>query len=343
MTTEPTLLVTGGAGYIGSHVVLALLAAGRRVVVLDDLSTGDERLLAPGIEAFHHVDVGDVAAVRHILEDHDIGTVLHFAGAIINMASIVDPIGYYARNTGATLGLLQAMEATGRRRIVFSSTAAVYGDAALQPVPETAPVEPLAPYGASKAMVERILTDAQKAGKLEAVCLRYFNVAGADEAGRSGQLGGPPTHLIRLALEVAVGRREILEIFGTDFPTPDGTTIRDYIHVSDLADAHLAAVDYLEAGRCAGEKPSFFNCGYGEGLSVLDVIEEVRRVSGHPMPTRKAPARDGDAPRLICDSRRAREILGWQPRIGGQGSRAALEVMIRSALAWQSRMAPVEQ
>jgi UDP-glucose 4-epimerase len=323
---QHSALVTGGAGYIGSHVAWALLDAGWRVVVLDDLSTG-RRSLTPPTAKFIQGSVGDAALLRRILRDEHIDAVLHFAGSVVVEDSVAQPIAYYRNNLGNSVELIESCLTCGIKRLVFSSTAAVYGDPDNVPVSETARTRPFNPYGQSKLMVEQVLRDVDRAHQFPHVALRYFNVAGADPAGRSGQSTLKATHLIKVACEVAVGARPAMEIFGTDYGTPDGTAIRDYIHVTDLADAHLRALDYLLEG---GESITL-NCGYGHGFSVREVLKVMEEVAGRPIPARPAPRRPGDSPKLVADSRALHERFRWQPRYND------LKKITASALAWERR------
>jgi len=322
-----TVLVTGGAGYIGSHMVHALVDAGRRVVVLDDLSTGF-RWALPRQARLIVGDIGDQMLVEKLIAEHEVTAILHFAGSIVVPESIRDPLGYYLNNTVKTRAVLAAAVAAGVGRFVFSSTAAVYGTPAVCPVTEDAPTLPLNPYGASKLMSERMLADTAAAHDFRFVALRYFNVAGADPAGRTGLSTRGATHLLKIACETALGRRPVMEVFGTDYPTADGTGVRDYIHVSDLVAAHLLALQHLEGGGESG----VFNCGYGRGFSVLEVIEAVRRVSGHDFPVVYGPRRPGDAAMVIADSRRLADTFGWRPRYD------RLETIVAHALAWEDRL-----
>ena len=310
MVTEAgPVLVTGGAGYIGSHAVWALVDAGRDVLVLDDLSYGRREALPPGVELVVG-SVGDRNLVERLLAEHGVSTVLHFAGSVLVGQSVSDPLGYYANNTVNSHALLQACIAVGVKNFIFSSTAAVYGMPETQPIAETAPTKPINPYGASKLMTEMMLRDTSAAHGLSHVILRYFNVAGADAQGRTGERRPVATHLINVATQLALGKRNLMEIFGEDYDTPDGTCIRDYIHVSDLADAHLKAVEHLERG---GESLTL-NCGYGRGASVREVLSQVEAVAGHELAIRPAPRRPGDPPRLVAAAGRIRDRLGWQPR-----------------------------
>jgi UDP-glucose 4-epimerase len=329
---QHTALVTGGAGYIGSHVALALLDAGWRVVVLDDLSTGHRFLTAPAAK-FVQGNVGDTALLARILRNEGIEAVLHFAGSIVVEDSVAQPIAYYRNNLENSIALIEACLTCGIKRLVFSSTAAVYGDPETVPVTESAPTRPLNPYGQSKLMVEQVLRDVDRAHRFPHVALRYFNVAGADPAGRSGQAMLRATHLIKVACEVAVGVRPGMEIFGTDYDTPDGTAIRDYIHVSDLADAHLRALEHLLEG---GESLTL-NCGYGHGFSVRDVLKVMEEVAGGPIAARPAPRRAGDSPKLVADSRALQERFRWQPRYND------LKKITASALAWERRVRQLDK
>lgn len=318
------ILVTGGAGYIGSQMVLALLAAGETPVVLDNLATGfaeavpDEAVLVVG-------DIADGDTVRAIIRDHRVDTVIHFAGSLLVADSVVDPLNYYQNNTAATIGLIQTAINAGVDKFVFSSTAAVYGAPLDNPIREEAPARPVSPYGSSKAMSEAVLVDCEKAYGLRSVSLRYFNVAGADPSTLNGPRTSDPTHLIRVACQVALGYRPLISVFGTDYPTPDGTCIRDYIHVSDLVGAHMSALAYLRQGA----KSIALNCGYGRGYSVLDVIDAVRRISGRDLPVQFSQRRPGDPPILIADVTQIRDVLGWEPQF------ANLDVIVSHALAWE--------
>jgi UDP-glucose 4-epimerase len=324
--TDRTALVTGGAGYIGSHVAWALADAGWRVIVLDDLSTG-RRALVPPVAAFVEGNAGDGRLIGELLRRERVSAVLHFAGSIVVPESVTDPISYYRNNLCGSIELVEACIASGVKRFVFSSTAAVYGDPEHVPIPEDAPARPLNPYGQSKLMVEQVLKDCDRAHRFPHVALRYFNVAGADPAGRTGQAGPKATHLIKVACEVAVGAREAMDIYGTDYDTPDGTCIRDYIHVSDLAEAHLKALDHLMAGG-----PSLtLNCGYGYGFSVREVLTMVEEVAGRRIPAREAPRRPGDSPRLVAEPGALKERLGWKP------GHEDLKTIVATALAWERR------
>jgi UDP-glucose 4-epimerase len=320
------VLVTGGAGYIGSHMVLALLDAGEEVVVVDDLSTGFRQAVGKPAKLVVG-DVADEALVTELVRGHGIESVIHFAAKIVVPESVADPLGYYLANTVKTRALLAALVRTGVKRFVFSSTAAVYGMPEENPVGEDAPLKPISPYGSSKVMSEWMLRDAAAAHGLGYVALRYFNVAGADPAGRSGQSTPNATHLIKVACECATGKRGGMQIFGTDYPTPDGTCIRDYIHVTDLAAAHLDALKHLRGGG----DTLVLNCGYGRGYSVREVIDTVKRVSGVDFPVSLAPPRAGDPAAIVARADRIRAELGWRPKLDD------LALIVRHALAWERK------
>jgi UDP-glucose 4-epimerase len=305
-----TILITGGAGYIGSHTVLAFLDAGETPVVIDNLSTGFDWLV-PETVPFHQLDIADREAVETVLRDNAVDTVIHFAGSTILPESIENPLKYYRNNTAGSLALVEAAVACGVRRFVFSSTAAVYGLPETVPVPETAPLSPRAPYGTSKLMTEQMLMDTSKAHGLAVTALRYFNVAGADPRGRAGQATRNATNLIKVACEAAAGTRTALTVYGTDYDTPDGTAIRDYIHVADLAEAHRLAVERMRRG--GGNLIA--NCGYGRGYSVLEVIKAVKAASGADFPVETGGRRPGDCPEVVADSSLARAELGWRPEL----------------------------
>ena len=327
--TKPTVLVTGGAGYIGSHAVLALTDAGWPVVVLDDLSTGFRWAVPDGVPLVEG-DVGDRATLDRLLADHDVGAAMHFAGSIIVPESVADPLKYYGNNTAASRTLIAALVAAGVRHLVFSSTAATYGTPARSPVAEGDPTAPINPYGRSKLMTEWMLADTAAAHPFNHAALRYFNVAGADPAGRSGQSTAGATHLIKVAAEAALGRRAGLVVYGTDYPTPDGTGVRDYIHVSDLAAAHVLALDALLA---APGESHVLNCGYGHGASVLEVLDAVDRVAGVTLDRRFEPRRPGDPAELVADASAIRERFGWQPKHDD------LDRIVAHALAWERSLA----
>jgi UDP-glucose 4-epimerase len=322
-----SVLVTGGAGYIGSHMVWELVDRGERVIVLDDLSTGFEWALPREAELVVG-DVGDRVLLDRLLPSRRIDTVMHFAGSIVVPESVADPLGYYLNNTVKSRELIAAAVGNGVRQFVFSSTAAVYGAPTVMPVAEDAPLDPMSPYGASKAMTERMLADGGIAYGLRSAILRYFNVAGADPSGRTGQSTRAATHLIKVAVEAATGQRDHVAVFGTDYDTPDGTGIRDFIHVTDLVRAHAAALDHLRGG---GES-LLLNCGYGRGYSVLEVLEAVQKVSGRTLDIRARARRAGDVPVMIAAADRIRATLAWQPAY------AAIDTMVAHALAWEEQL-----
>ena len=322
-----TVLVTGGAGYIGSHMVHELLGRGEQVVVLDNLTTGF-RFLVPASVPFVVGSTGDRDLVARTLRQHKIDAVIHFAASIVVPDSVRDPLGYYRNNTLNTCNLIDIAIANGVKHFIFSSTAAVYGNAERVPVREDDPKLPISPYGSSKLMSETMLRDAAFAHGLRYVVLRYFNVAGADPQGRTGQATPQATHLIKVACEAATGKRAKVDVFGTDYATPDGTGVRDYIHVSDLAAAHSAALGYLRDG---GESATF-NCGYGRGASVMEVIAAVKRASGVDFPVTLGPRREGDPAALIADASRIRATLPWTPRFQD------LDTIVRHAFAWERKL-----
>ncbi len=322
-----TILVTGGAGYIGSHMVHELVDAGERVVALDNLSTGF-RFLVAGSVPFVTGSTGDRALVAKTISQHGIDTIIHFAASIVVPDSVKDPLGYYRNNTLNTCNLLDVAIEAGIKRVIFSSTAAVYGNADAMPVREDAVTAPISPYGTSKLMSEIMLHDAGKAYGLRFVVLRYFNVAGADPKLRTGQSTPLATHLIKVACETALGKRAALSVYGTDYPTTDGTCIRDYIHVSDLARAHSAALAYLRRGGASAT----FNCGYGRGSSVFEVIAAVKRVGGVDFPVEIVGRRAGDPPALVANVDRIRATLDWHPQFQD------LDTIVAHALAWEKRL-----
>jgi UDP-glucose 4-epimerase len=326
-----TVLVTGGAGYIGSHMVYALLEAGERVVVLDNLSTGFAWAVAKGVPLVIG-DTGDQRLVGRIIAEHGITDIVHFAASIVVPDSVADPLGYYRNNTSNSRALIESAVRGGVKRFIFSSTAAVYGDPAVIPIGEDGPTCPMSPYGSSKLMTEIMLRDAGAAHGLDYVILRYFNVAGADPQNRTGQSTLGATHLIKVAIETALGKRAKIDVFGTDYPTPDGTCLRDYIHVTDLARAHTDALIHLRAGG----RPITLNCGYGHGFSVLQVIETVKRVSGVDFRVDFAPRRPGDPARIVAKSDRIRQELGWRPRFDD------LATIVRDALVWERTLPRTE-
>ena len=321
------ILVTGGAGYIGSHMVKLLTETGSEVTVLDDLSTGHAEAVRGA--QFVKGDIADVASTKSLLQKNRIEGVVHFAASSLVGESMADPLKYYRRNVGGTVALVQAMRDAGVARIVFSSTAAVYGDPVRTPIDEAHPKQPVNPYGASKLAMERMLSDCSTAYGIGAVVLRYFNAAGADPSGELGERHDPETHLIPLVLQAASGRRASISVFGLDWPTRDGTCVRDYIHVNDLCDAHLRALDWLAKGG----RYDVFNLGNGDGATVLEVIEAARRVTGKPIKVDQAARRAGDPATLVADAAKARRILGWQP------ARGDIEGIVRDAWNFEQRRA----
>jgi UDP-glucose 4-epimerase len=321
-----TLLVTGGAGYIGSHVLLQLRARGEKVVVVDNLSRGFRQAVldAPLVVA----DVGDRKAMVQVLRAHGVETVLHFAAHTIVPESVREPLKYYGNNTCATRNLLECCLEGGVRHFVFSSTAAVYGTPRDGEAEETTATAPINPYGTSKLMSEWMLRDAAAASDMRYVALRYFNVAGSDTSGRIGQSTPHATLLIKVACEAAVGKRTHVSVFGSDYPTADGTGIRDYIHVEDLARAHLNALDYLRRNGAS----TVLNCGYGHGYSVREVLASVERVSGRRLDIREEPRREGDPTVLVARAHQIRETLGWRPRLDD------LDTIVRSSLKWEEQL-----
>ena len=323
------ILVTGGAGYIGSHIALALLDRGDQVLILDNLSTGN-RWLVPAGSMFVEGDCADTALVTKLVADHGIAAVIHCAGVISVPESVAQPLAYYDINVGRAVALFGAAMAGGARHLLFSSTATVYGAPNAERLSEDLPLAPVNPYAASKAMVERMLSDVAATGAVNVGVLRYFNVAGADPAGRSGQVSKSATHLIKIAAEAVIGKRDHVQITGTDFSTPDGTGIRDYIHITDLAAAHLATLDALAANP---HESLTFNVGYGHGASVLDVLDAVDRVSGQALRRIIAGRRPGDVARLVADTRKIRSQLGWQPVYDD------LDRIVADAIAWEHSLA----
>jgi UDP-glucose 4-epimerase len=323
---QATILVTGGAGYIGSHVVLQLRARGERVVVLDDLSRGFRQAVldTPLVVG----QVGDRETVLPLLREHGVDTVMHFAAYTIVPESVSEPLKYYGNNTCSTRSLLQCCLEAGVKHFVFSSTAAVYGIPPDGVAAESSPTAPINPYGTSKLMSEWMLRDVSAASNLKHVALRYFNVAGSDSQCRVGQATPKATLLVKVACEAVVGKRPHISIFGTDYPTPDGTGVRDYIHVEDLATAHLNALDYLRAGGAS----TVLNVGYGHGYSVREVLQSVERVAGERLTVIEEPRRAGDPPALVARADRIRQELGWKPRLDD------LDTIVRTALAWERRL-----
>ena len=322
-----TILVTGGAGYIGSHMVHALADAGERVVVLDNLSTGFDWAV-PDAATLVVGDTGDAALVTQLLARHGVDAIIHFAASIVVPDSVADPLGYYRNNTANSRSLIECAVKGGVRRFIFSSTAAVYGNPEKVPVGEDDPARPMSPYGSSKLMTEIMLRDAGAAHGLSHVILRYFNVAGADPMLRTGQSTRNATHLIKVAVETALGLRAKLQVFGTDYPTPDGTCVRDYIHVCDLVRAHSDALAYLRKGGGS----TTLNCGYGRGFSVREVIDTVKRVSGVDIRVETTARRAGDPAQIVANSDRIRALLGWRPQFDD------LAVIAAHALAWERKL-----
>ena len=322
-----TVLVTGGAGYIGSHMVLELLDAGETPVVLDNLSTGLRSAVPAGVPLILG-DFGDEALLDKIVSEHGITAIIHFAARIVVPESVSDPLGYYLNNTAKARSLIAGAIRNNIKHFIFSSTAAVYGNPKANPVSENEPLAPVSPYGRSKLMVEWMLEDASKAHDFRHVALRYFNVAGADPNGRAGQSSRDATHLIKVAVQAALGRRKGMEVFGTDYPTPDGSCLRDYIQVTDLARAHMDALRYLRSGGSS----ITCNCGYNKGYSVLDVIGVVKRVSGVDFPVALSGRRAGDPAAIVASNDRAKAVLGWQPKHDD------LDAIVRQALNWERRL-----
>ena len=318
--------MTGGAGYIGSHTVLQLLARGERVVVLDDLSTGFRQAVrdVPLVIG----NVGDRKITDALLAEHKIDTIIHFAAHTIVPESVSNPLKYYGNNTCSTRSLLEAASNAGVKHFVFSSTAAVYGIPSVGLASEDTPTAPINAYGTSKLMSEWMLRDLSAATALRHVALRYFNVAGSDPQGRIGQSTRAATLLVKVACEAAVGKRPHLSVFGTDYPTPDGTGVRDYIHVEDLARAHLSALDYLRAGG----KSLTANCGYGHGYSVREILSSVERIAGVKLNVREEPRRAGDPPSLVAKTDKVRTVLGWQPKLDD------IDTIVRTSLEWERRL-----
>ncbi|MGB5632249.1 MAG: UDP-glucose 4-epimerase GalE [Waterburya sp.] len=325
---EQTILVTGGAGYIGSHAALALKKAGYNVIILDNLSYGHQEIVDDVLQVKLVIgDTSDRALLDKLFTTHKIDAVIHFAAYIAVGESVKEPAKYYSNNVASTLNLLEAMLTQGINKIVFSSTCAVYGMPQEVPMTESHPHNPLSPYAASKDMVERILSDFDTAFNLKSVAFRYFNACGADPGGLLGEDHTPETHLIPLALLTALGKRDSLYIFGTDYDTPDGTCVRDYIHVNDLADAHVLGLEYLLAGGAS----EVFNLGNGNGFSVREVIETAREVTGLEIPALESDRRPGDAPILVGSSQKVREMLGWNPNY------ADLNKIISHAWQWHQK------
>jgi UDP-glucose 4-epimerase len=327
-----SVLVTGGAGYIGSHMAHALVEAGETVVVIDNLSTGFSAYLPEGVALFIG-DAADENLVEGVIAAHGVESIIHFAGSVVVPDSMRDPLACYRNNTMTTRSLLNAAVKCGVSRFIFSSTAAVYGNPDQVPVPEDAPTRPLSPYGSSKLMTEIMLHDTASAHGMNYVVLRYFNVAGADPLARIGLATVGATHLLKIAVEVATGQRAKIDVFGTDYPTPDGSCIRDFIHVSDLAQAHRSALSYLRGGGVSVT----LNCGSGRGYSVLETIEAVRRVSGRNFAVQHAPRRSGDIITMIADTARIRATLDWKPQYDD------LETIATHALTWEWKLSRERQ
>jgi UDP-glucose 4-epimerase len=328
-TDRVTVLVTGGAGYIGSHAVLALLDAGWPVVVIDNLVTGF-RWAVPEGAIFAEGDIADQALVARLIAEHGIGAIMHFAGSVVVPESVEDPLKYYSNNTVKSRSLIESAVTGGVKHFIFSSTAATYGIPDAVPVAEGARTEPINPYGWSKLMTERMLKDSAAAYPINYCALRYFNVAGADPKGRSGQSTRGATHLIKVAVEAATGARSHVDIYGTDYETPDGTGVRDYIHVSDLAAAHVHALERLIA---APAESLVMNCGYGRGFSVSEVLDCVDRATNRSIERRLMPRRAGDPPALVADNARILATLPWRP------ARDSLDLIVADALAWERALA----
>ena len=326
--TKIPVLVTGGAGYIGSHAVLALVDRGWPVAVLDDLSTGFRWAVPDGVP-FYQGDVADGALVKRIFDEQGIGAIMHFAGSIVVPESVENPLKYYDNNTGKSRNLIASAVEAGIPHFIFSSTASVYGEAEAKPLSEDVPIAPFNPYAMSKAMTERVLADTAKAHDMNYCVLRYFNVAGADPQARSGQSGIGSTHLIKVALEAALGKRKEVAVFGLDYPTRDGTGIRDYIHVSDLAAAHVHALEALIAEPA---RNLTMNVGYARGFSVLEVLDAVDRVVGTPVPRRMEGRRAGDVSALLADNSKLLATTPWQPAFDD------LEQIITDALRWETKL-----
>ena len=323
-----SVLVTGGAGYIGSHMVLRLADAGEQVVVLDNLTTRFDWAIDPRA-AFVSGNAGDTALLERIIGEHDIREIIHFAGSIVVPESVADPLKYYGNNTATSRNLIEAAVKGGVKHFIFSSTAAVYGMTGLDPVREDTALQPMSPYGRSKLMTEWMLADTAAAHPLTYGVLRYFNVAGADPKRRSGQSTPMATHLIKVACQTALGQREKMDLFGTDYPTPDGTCVRDYIHVTDLVEAHALLLQHLRGG---GDSATL-NCGYGRGYSVREVVDTVREVSGVHFLVDEGPRRPGDPPAIVAGAAKVRELLGWQP------AHDDLHGIVQSALEWERYLA----
>ncbi|MBS0481560.1 MAG: UDP-glucose 4-epimerase GalE [Proteobacteria bacterium] len=331
MTSKLPVLVTGGAGYIGSHAVLALTDAGWPVAVIDNLTTGFRWAVPEGVP-FYEGDIEDAGLLARIFAEQRIGAVMHFAGSVVVPESVENPLKYYHNNTAKSRALIAAAVAAGVPHFIFSSTAATYGIPKSSPVAEDSEKAPINPYGMSKLMTETMLADVAAAHPVNYCALRYFNVAGADPRARTGQSTAGATHLIKVAVEAALGKRELVEVFGTDYATPDGTGVRDYIHVSDLAAAHVLALEALIAEPA---RSLTMNCGYGKGFSVLEVLDAVDRATNRTIARKLSPRRAGDPDALISDNRRIKATLPWQPQY------ADLDMIVAHALAWERRLSEI--
>jgi UDP-glucose 4-epimerase len=329
MNDRPNVLVTGGAGYIGSHAVLALLDAGWKVTVIDNLTTGF-RWAVPAQAAFAQGDIADQDLLARLIDEREIGAIIHFAGSVVVPESVENPLKYYENNTAKSRSLIESAVKGGVGHFIFSSTAATYGIPEVVPVIETSRTQPINPYGWSKLMTERMLADVAAAHPLNFCALRYFNVAGADPKGRSGQSTAGATHLIKVAVEAAIGKREGVSVYGTDYDTPDGTGVRDYIHVSDLAAAHVLALEKLVEDPAASH---IMNCGYGRGFSVLEVLDAVDRVTNVRVERRLEARRAGDPDSLVADNAKILATLPWQPKLDD------LDTIVADALAWERKLA----
>jgi UDP-glucose 4-epimerase len=326
-----SVLVTGGAGYIGSHMVLELLEAGEEVVVLDNLSTGFRWAVPKAVPLFVG-DCGDFQLVATILRDHKVDAIIHFAAFSVVAESVAQPLRYFHNNCDKSRALIEAAVAGGIKSFIFSSTASVYGNPHTNPIDEEAPLAPMSPYGTSKLITEMMLADVARVHDFRYVTLRYFNVAGADPKGRSGETTYPATHLVKIASQTAAGKRDHIEIYGTDYATPDGTAIRDYIHVRDVARAHSSALAHLRAGGASG----VFNCGYSRGYSVREIIEVAQRVAGRILDVRPAPRRPGDPAVLVAETSKIRAALGWVPEHDN------LDEIVHHAVRWEERLSAMQ-
>jgi len=327
MVDNTELLVTGGAGYIGSHTVHELVSAGYRVVVVDDLSKGNRTLL-PQEAIFYHGNAGDISFMNSVFAKHNIDCVLHFAGSIVVSESVKNPLKYYQNNTAVSRNLLESCVRYNIKNFIFSSTASVYGSNPEKVMKEDFVPSPENPYAASKLMTEMMIKDVAKANNMNYTILRYFNVAGADTNGKSGQISDLATHLIKIACEHVCGKRKEIQVFGTDYGTEDGTCVRDYIHVSDLANAHLKAYEYMKKHN----KSETFNCGYGKGYSVLEILANMQKVSGKELNIKKSSRRAGDPEALIANSDKIKKLAGWEPKFNN------IETILKTALEWEKTL-----